>query len=57
MVTGPFAHAVLNFASGLILRYSKSYDAENPRLVYDVNGEREFFVAESDELAVTAEAI
>lgn len=57
LVTGPFAHAVLNYASGLILRYSKSYDAENARLVYDVNGEREIFVAECNDLAVTAEAI
>jgi tRNA-uridine 2-sulfurtransferase len=57
LITGPTSDEVLDFAAGLILRYSKSYDAENARLIYHTNDDQRVITANPNDLAVTAETI
>jgi hypothetical protein len=57
LITGTVTTELLDFVGGLILRYSKSYEPSNARLVYEMNDERRVFLATPNEPAVAAETI
>jgi hypothetical protein len=57
LVTGPVTPAVREFASGLILRYSKDFDPDDARLTVDQNGQRATCLAAANALAAAAETI
>ena len=57
LVTGPFSQEVLEYASGLILRYTKNHDPDTARLVVNLSGDRQFHPAVTHDLAAAAETI
>jgi hypothetical protein len=57
LVTGPFSFPTLEFAGGLIMRYSKSRDFQGAKLIYTVNGERAEFAPTPNEHADALDTI
>jgi hypothetical protein len=57
LVTGPLTDELLGFVGGLVLRYSKSYEPTDARLVCEVASQRRVFVAAPNEPAILAETI
>jgi len=57
LVTGPYSQTVLAYASGLILKYSKSYDPQNAMISRTVKGHREICTATESDLWLAAVAI
>jgi hypothetical protein len=57
LVIGPASEELFQFAAGLILRYSKSFEPQNARLTCIAQGESRVMTANPNELAVAAETI
>lgn len=57
LVAGPYSQEVLEYTGALILRYSKHYEPDDARLVYEVSNQRGLHFARADEQVELAETI